>query len=78
MPIHEYVCTSCRAAFEELVRGDEQVHCPRCGSSRSEKKLSTFALARAGSDRPRAQPAPSGPGACGTCGDPRGPGSCST
>jgi putative FmdB family regulatory protein len=79
MPIHEYVCASCRVEFEELVRGDEEVRCPHCDSPRAEKKLSTFALARASGGSREAAPPPSfGPGACGTCGDPRGPGSCAS
>ncbi|MCY2961020.1 MAG: zinc ribbon domain-containing protein [Planctomycetota bacterium] len=81
MPIHEYVCEECREEFEELVRGDETVACPRCGSVRAAKKFSAFATARAGGG---AQAGPSdsarhaAPGGCGTCGDPRGPGSCAS
>jgi len=81
MPIYEYVCADCAREFEELVRGDEAVVCPLCGSARAAKKLSTFATARAGgAARPGSrEPAPYGaPGGCGTCGDPRGPGSCAS
>jgi len=80
MPIYEYVCAKCSTEFEELVRGDEEVRCPRCDAARATKKLSTFATARAGgrSAARETTPMPStGPGSCGTCGDPRGPGSCS-
>jgi len=81
MPIHEYVCDDCCQEFEELVRGDEVAACPRCNGERATKKLSTFALARAG-DAPREGERDAGPYApsagCGTCGDPRGPGSCAS
>lgn len=71
MPIREFVCTACEHAFEELVLGAEEVSCPRCDALEPERRLSAF-QARGG----RApQPAPVG--GCGTCGDPRGPGSCS-
>ncbi|MBL8863801.1 MAG: zinc ribbon domain-containing protein [Planctomycetes bacterium] len=77
MPIHEYVCAACGNGFEELVRGDEQVRCPRCDATRVAKQISSFALARGG-ERARAEPPVVGGGACGTCGDPRGPGSCAS
>jgi len=70
MPIYEYVCEACRHPFEELVRGDERVRCPSCDSERVEKRFSTFAT------RSASEPA-AAPGACGRCGDPRGPGACS-
>jgi putative FmdB family regulatory protein len=71
MPIYEYVCSRCRHAFEDLVFGDERPSCPECSSSNVEKKLSLIA-------RPAASaPDLPAPGACGTCGDPRGPGACS-
>jgi putative FmdB family regulatory protein len=44
MPIHEYVCTECGHPFEELVRtADQQVACPKCGSTKLDRKLSSFA-----------------------------------
>lgn len=77
MPIYEYRCEACDHEFEELVRGDEAVACPRCAAERARKKLSTFATAGSGvAPRAGRDPAPSG--GCGTCGDPRGPGSCAT
>jgi putative FmdB family regulatory protein len=91
MPLFEYACRGCGHRFEELVRGSEQPACPRCAGADLEKLLSTFAMSRAsggpdaGADWPSAGPFPgpfsgplSGGGACGTCGDPRGPGSCAT
>jgi putative FmdB family regulatory protein len=72
MPIYEYACRSCGAAFEVLVRGQETPHCPACQGADLEKALSTFAVGPTGG-RPSAAPAA---GACGRCGDPRGPGAC--
>jgi putative FmdB family regulatory protein len=73
MPVYEYVCRRCEHAFEELVLGDERPACPKCSSADLEKKFSVFA---AGGESKAAEDF-SGPGACGTCGDPRGPGACS-
>lgn len=73
MPVFEYVCKSCSKQFETLVRGADQPACPDCGGEQLEKLFSVFATAVAG---PRASAAPS-VGPCGSCGDPRGPGSCS-
>jgi putative FmdB family regulatory protein len=72
MPVYEYVCRRCSHPFEELVFGDEKPVCPRCASAELEKKFSVFA---AGGEASTA--VESGPGGCGTCGDPRGPGACS-
>lgn len=69
MPVYEYVCSGCGHEFEELVFGDEKPVCPKCASAELEKKFSVFAAGEASPDLP-------GPGACGTCGDPRGPGAC--
>jgi putative FmdB family regulatory protein len=72
MPIFEYVCRSCRHAFEALVHGGRTPVCPVCSSEALDKQLSVFAVnAKAGSSS-RHEAAP-----CGTCGDPRGPGACS-
>jgi putative FmdB family regulatory protein len=67
MPIHEYACRGCGHEFETLVRSSETPSCASCGSTELDKKLSVFAT-QAGA----AEAAP----ACGTCGDPRGPGAC--
>lgn len=73
VPVYEYICKKCGQPFEELVLGDESVACPSCKSHELEKRFSVFATNH--------EPSPSadtpGPGACGTCGDPRGPGACS-
>ncbi len=75
MPVYEYVCASCSHPFEELVRGDERVTCPECESTRVEKRFSTFATQNEHAST--SAPAPGAfPGPCGSCGDPRGPGSC--
>lgn len=75
MPIFEYVCRKCEHRFEKLVHGGEEPACPACRSKRLEKQLSVFAAATRGAGAD-ARPVPFGP--CGSCGDPRGPGSCST
>jgi putative FmdB family regulatory protein len=73
MPIFEYVCSACNHRFETLVRGEDQPSCPSCDSQHLVKQLSVFAVSKsAGSDHMAAGPEP-----CGTCGDPRGAGSCS-
>ena len=49
MPIYEYQCRECEDSFEQLVmRSDEKVACPKCGSDRLEKKFSTLGGVRAG------------------------------
>ncbi len=69
MPVYEYLCSDCGHAFEALLYGEERATCPECASAELEKQFSSFATP---SD---ARPAFT-PGACGTCGDPRGPGAC--
>ena len=73
MPIFEYVCRECSNEFEALVRGDAAVQCPACLSNKLEKQLSVFAPATGSDTKVRELPR----AACGSCGDPRGPGSCS-
>jgi putative FmdB family regulatory protein len=72
MPIFEYVCRDCQHAFEAIVQGGRQPTCPSCSSDALDKQLSVFAVSARADAAPRASV-----GACGTCGDPRGPGSCS-
>jgi len=72
MPIYEYTCKDCSHEFEALVYGREKAECPKCHSKRLTPQLSVFAVAgKSGSS------AGTETGACGSCGDPRGPGSCS-
>lgn len=72
MPIFEYVCRDCDHGFEALVYGSEKAECPKCHSKKLAPQLSTFAVASKGA----AKASPSA-GACGSCGDPAGPGACS-
>lgn len=72
MPIYEYQCRECEERFERFVSGRARVACPECESKRVERLLSVFAVSN-GSGRP----AERGGSACGSCGDPRGPGACS-
>ncbi len=65
MPLFEYKCGSCGAVAEQRVRsaGDKPGPCPKCGSRKLEKQLSSFsASAGTGSS----DPVPSC--ASGTCG----------
>lgn len=71
MPLFEYACKKCGHQFETLVMGSAKPACPECNSARLEKMLSTFAVSsNSGADPQSAM------GACGSCGDPRGPGAC--
>lgn len=74
MPIFEYSCRKCSHRFEAIVFGAEAPECPDCRSRDLQKLLSTFAVGGEGS---RDAPAAAVAEPCGTCGDPRGPGSCS-
>lgn len=73
MPIFEYLCSSCGKKFEAIVYGSQQPECPACQGTKLEQQLSVFAVA--GSTK--SSGADFGGGACGSCGDPRGPGACS-
>ena len=73
MPIFEYICQQCQHSFETIVLGTKKAACPKCESKRLSQQLSSFAVG--GGER--AQESGSTMGACGTCGDPRGPGACS-
>lgn len=73
MPIFEYICKECGHHFEAVVMGSKKAECPSCQSGKLQQQLSAFAVGpskSAASSRPTAGP-------CGSCGDPRGPGSCS-
>ena len=73
MPLFEYACRACDREFETLVRASEVPECPSCGGTDLERRLSVFAAHTNGS----ASEAMPVAGACGRCGDPRGPGACS-
>lgn len=68
MPIYEYACPACGAAFETLImrKSDErEVTCPTCGSGHVERQLSRPAASRGGrGGQASAGPAP----ACGPIG----------
>jgi putative FmdB family regulatory protein len=77
MPIFEYSCKECTHEFEALIFGDQKAQCPKCHSKKLAPQLSVFAMsAKGSSSSPSNTPSPAG-GACGSCGDPRGPGACS-
>lgn len=40
MPMYEYRCGRCQKDFEELVYGDEEIFCPKCGSKKVRKLMS--------------------------------------
>ena len=73
MPIFEYVCGECNHRFELLLQGSAQAACPQCQTTKLDKQFSSFGV---GATEGRS-PSGAGGGACGTCGDPRGPGACS-
>ena len=75
MPIFEYVCKECSHEFEALVFGSDKAECPKCRSKKLTPQLSVFAVSSKGASSSSALASNSG--ACGSCGDPRGPGSCS-
>ncbi|MBX3103327.1 MAG: zinc ribbon domain-containing protein [Bacteroidetes bacterium] len=70
MPIFEFHCSECDAEFEELVRGAEQPHCPRCSGTKLEKLMSAPAghvagnLPMAGSGCPPMDAPPCHPHCC--------------
>jgi putative FmdB family regulatory protein len=73
MPIFEYICQECQHEFETLLFGRDKATCPKCQSKKLSPQLSVFAVSAKGGHS--ASPTPAG--ACGSCGDPRGPGACS-
>jgi putative FmdB family regulatory protein len=54
MPIYEFHCAQCERDSEVLVRSAEWrgTKCPHCGSTRLDKKFSTFAAAGGNHDAP--------------------------
>jgi putative FmdB family regulatory protein len=69
MPLYEYVCSACGAAFEQLIRAQREerdLHCPQCGSQRIERQFSVIATPQV----KNAPPARSGP--CSSCCQPDG------
>lgn len=70
MPIYEYRCQQCGHKFEMIVHREGRPVCPSCKADRVDKQISGFAVGGTGTWAPSSGP-------CGSCGDPRGPGSCS-
>ncbi len=66
MPIYEYECKVCKSKFDQLVRNMSEpakVQCPECGSMRTAKSMSAFAVGAAAG-----KPSPCGnPDGCGDC-----------
>jgi putative FmdB family regulatory protein len=75
MPLYEYECRGCGQHFEFLTREGQSPACPGCRGRDLQRLLSVFAVASNGGARDQA--ASLGGAPCGSCGDPRGPGSCS-
>jgi putative FmdB family regulatory protein len=77
MPIYEYTCQSCNAKFDRLVRtmagadGESRPKCPECGSDRTARAMSVFAVSSEGG---KGSAAGDDVPTCGRCGGP--PGSC--
>ena len=46
MPIYEYVCRDCNAAFEKMVpiAQADKTPCESCGSEKTERKFSVFGV----------------------------------
>jgi len=72
MPLFGYTCMSCGAQQELLVRTDEKVICPTCGSSKMERQLSRFAPVMAASPEPACSGCSMGNEACCAARDHRG------
>lgn len=73
MPIFEYLCRDCGKKFEKIVQGSARPQCPACASTALDQQFSVFAVGAPSPSSSQRQAL----GACATCGDPRGPGSCS-
>ena len=69
MPIYEFHCDQCDRDSEILVRSAawKGTKCPHCGSSKLDKKFSTFASAGAGESAPTKKPRSGGHGCGGGC-----------
>ena len=59
MPMYEYQCAKCGHDFEHLAKSmtqTETVACPACGSQRTQRQLSVFAVGAAASKPARRAP----------------------
>ncbi|MGA8169589.1 MAG: zinc ribbon domain-containing protein [Methylocystis sp.] len=43
MPLYDYICESCNAEFELLVRSSDVPTCPTCGSDKLQKQVAKIA-----------------------------------
>ncbi|MCX6894373.1 MAG: zinc ribbon domain-containing protein [Verrucomicrobia bacterium] len=70
MPIYEFHCEGCEKDSEILVRSSnwKGAKCPHCGSTKLDKKFSTFASSSAGNSDAPACATPRGGGCGGCCG----------
>ncbi len=66
MPIYEYTCTACGAAFEQLVRASDLPACPYCESAALERRMSAAAVGATGG-KPAASSLPMATGGGGCC-----------
>ncbi len=66
MPIYEYTCAACNKSFDHLAKSmadaDARVKCPSCGSVKTKRAMSVFAVSAQES-----KSAAPGPGMCGRC-----------
>jgi putative FmdB family regulatory protein len=67
MPIYEFHCGKCDQDSEILVRSADwsRAKCPHCGSTKLDKKFSTFASANAGESVPAKKSGGGGHHCCG-------------
>jgi putative FmdB family regulatory protein len=71
MPLYEFQCGECDKAFEELLRSSAaitEVKCPKCGSPRVRRKVSTFASKSSGGSSLAFGGSASAPASCSTGG----------
>jgi len=71
--IFEYVLSGMSARIRTLIFGRDKAKCPKCQKRKVESQLSVLPSPR------KARPGAASPTVgCGSCGDPRGPGACSS
>lgn len=67
VPIYEYTCKACKIKFEQLLKtmnSDSAVKCPQCGSKKTERAMSVFAV---GADAAKGPSSHAHGGGCGCC-----------
>jgi len=70
MPIYSYICKECGNAFDLLVgvtAGSSEKKCPKCGSQKIEKTLSSFSFRMGQSSSGGSTGSCSSGGCCPTC-----------